>query len=103
MAHTFMTPTHPSGVNYRTDADAVVKGLWGHFESHQEGIWVVLDGDTFREFDALYGDDMALYDRVYQGGRVYELTDQEALDLIEAGYEVGMSSGFSSGFSGGFG
>ena len=89
----FSPPTVPLGTRFRSYADSQTRNLFSHFREPNKGISIALIGDTFHELEYVYGDDVAGFDRFYQGGRVYDITAQEASDLTDAGYTVERISG----------
>ena len=52
----------------------------GQFVLKRDGVWETLSAATQEELDAA--------DEVFQGGHVYEITDEMAEELENAGYEV---------------
>lgn len=54
-----------------------------------QGINVIKDFDgSFFEMHDIASDEFELYDKVYLGGYVHIISDEEAADLEAAGYEV---------------
>jgi hypothetical protein len=50
------------------------------------GITLAVKGNKVFELTYPYQGDLGQYDRVYRGGHVHEITDEEAAVLIAAGY-----------------
>jgi hypothetical protein len=76
------------GAAYRADADIVTRKLWGHFARHNTGVSILKTNGVYVQQQYVYHDDIVAADIFYQGGHVYDVSIEEAEDLLAAGYEV---------------
>lgn len=87
MAYLFSPPSVTDGAPYRADADIVTRKLWGHMARHNTGNSLLKNNGVYLEQQYVYHDDIVAADIFYQGGHIYVVDDDEAADLIAAGYE----------------
>jgi hypothetical protein len=79
MPYNFTPPKVPHGT-------IGIERLFQFYEA-EVGVDVLRYGNEFVEVLYPNEDDMALADKVYRAGAITVVSDEEAADLIEAGYE----------------
>jgi lysophospholipase L1-like esterase len=84
----FSPPSVNDGAAYRADADIVTRKLWGHMARHNTGVTVLKTNGVYVDQQYVYHDDLVAADIAYQGGHIYQVDYDEALALLEAGYEL---------------
>jgi lysophospholipase L1-like esterase len=89
----FSPPSVVDGPPCRADADAVTRALWSHFRGHRSGRSVIKNGGTYTDASYVYSDDIDAADVFYQGGHIYDVSLDEAMALLAAGYDL---AGFGS-------
>jgi hypothetical protein len=65
----------------------VTRKLWGHFARHNTGVTLIKNNGVYVEQQYPYHDDLVAADLYYLGGHIYVVDNDEAQDLIDAGYE----------------
>jgi hypothetical protein len=88
VAYLFSPPSVNDGAAYRADADIVTRKLWGHFARHNTGVTLIKNNGVYVEQQYPYHDDLVAADLYYLGGHIYEVSDEEAEELADAGYIV---------------
>jgi hypothetical protein len=89
----FSPPSVNDGAAYRADADIVTRKLWGHFARHNTGVTLIKNNGVYVEQQYPYHDDLVAADLYYLGGHIYVVSEEEAQELIDAGYEPTLVEG----------
>lgn len=74
---------------------------WAHMLV-QEPLALVKSGGIYRQERVVDADMLESADVVYLGGRTYEVSDEEVLDLMAAGYGEWVRPPIQSGYGAGF-
>lgn len=96
MPYTFSPPSFATGEVFAPGMDEASRRLFGHFAPHRRGYTVRKVGDTYVQTTEAYSEDLTSADVLYMGGHTYVVSDDEAADLIAAGYGDNVASALLS-------